>query len=83
MTLKKNLIFGVIGAAVLFGVFLYGTIIDVFMLAKIGGISPSNATSDLIAYVVAPLILAFSIVSLISLAKCARVECVSKSRRMG
>ena len=76
MTLKKNVIFGVIGAAALFGDFLYATILDVFMMANLLGISPSNATPDIISYIIAPLILAISIVSLISLVKCARVECV-------
>lgn len=68
---KKNLLLGVIGATIPLGTSVYVTLSDVVTLANMpsGIMEPSNALSDIVTYFVWPIILVFSILSLIFLVK--------------
>jgi hypothetical protein len=71
---RKNLMLGVIGAAVLIGNSILGTLLDADLLVFMprGVLEPSNALPDIISYIVSPLILALLILALVFFAKSKR-----------
>lgn len=68
---KKNLTLGVVGATIPLGTCVYATLADAVMLSNLpeGTVELSNALPDIVAYIIWPLILVLSILSLLFLVK--------------